>query len=34
VVSESSSFLSLDSAEEGDLGKVAVDSPAKAKAAN
>ena len=34
VVSESSSFLSLDSAEEGDLGKVAVDSPAKAKADN
>ena len=34
VVSESSSFLSIDSAEEGDLGRVAVDSPAKAKVAN
>ena len=30
----SSSFLSIDSAEEGDLGRVAVDSPAKAKVAN
>ena len=29
VVSESSSFLSIDSAEEGDLGRVAVDSPAR-----